>query len=360
MLKKQILNDIKAKTKSKPKAFISLDNDDAEQGGLPDDLDAIIVEAEWCLFDYNGQLDEHVPALRVKFELVNPVDDLEDFEQHYTAGSYKRMIPSDDGGSLVPNEEENSKAKGLTTGCNAHVFLTSLQDAGFPPPKEWEHPDQIGETIVGTMVHVMRVPQKVRKGFEVAEGESDRPKTILVVTEIHAMPGEDLDEAKAKLGGGGKKKAGKAKVAKKAVKAVAKPPKKAKPADDEEEEEEEEEDETEEAEEEDSDDDAADEDDEEEEEEDSDDDKADSEDNAETEEESGLTLASEMLVNAISSDPKAKKQGLSFDEVFPAIFQAAKKHTQRKAIITAAKDKNFLKNAEGVTVDSKKKLVKLA
>lgn len=353
------------KAKKTKKNFISFDSDDAEQGGLPDDLDAIITEMECVLFDYNGTLDEPVPAIRVEF---TPIEEgAEPFEQHYTAGSSKRLIPSDDGGCFVPNEEENSKSKGLTTGCNAHIFLTSLQDAGFPPPKEWEKPDQLGETIVGTLCHVMRVPQKQRKGLEVAEGEGDaRPKTILVVTEIHGMPGEDHDDKIAELTSGGKKKGkAKAKPAKKAVakKAVAK--KKSKKDEDEEEEEEEEDedeesDDDEEEEEEEADDDSDDDEEEESDDDDEDSDDEDDDEDADEGEDTPASLAAEMLVNAISHDPKAKKNGLAIDEVFPAIFEAAKKHTKRKAIVAAAQDKNFLKNAEGITVDKKKKVVKLA
>jgi hypothetical protein len=115
--------------------------------------------------------------------------------QYYSMGNANDWIPSEDGGSLVAV----GKATAIRLSTNGGLFLKALVDAGFPA-------DQLGSDISvldGLQAHVMQVPAPVRKGLvqkKREDGKDFGPPTILVVSEIIALPGEKKKPAGAPKG----------------------------------------------------------------------------------------------------------------------------------------------------------------
>lgn len=160
---------------------ISLKPSDATQGGgLFDDVDVLVKEVRTALWDYNGQIQVPVPALKVTFAREDG-----EFQQHYSAGDAKNFVPSQDGKRFIPV----GNSTGINESTNAMAFLMSFVNSGFPENK-------IGEDVSvfeGTICHVGNVPQKERKGL--VQDPNKKKGTVLVVNKIHALPWE-TDKAK--------------------------------------------------------------------------------------------------------------------------------------------------------------------
>jgi len=161
---------------------ISMKPSDAEAGGLLDDVNATITEAEATTWDYNGQADPG-PALKV----ILKSDDGTETEQYYSAGKMERIVPSEDGTCFYP--AEGSSSKGMNNSTNCMAFLLSLVDHGFPEEKL-----ENVTSLVGLYAHFNRVPQKQRAGLE---ENPDKKRTILVATKIITLPWETKGKGKA-------------------------------------------------------------------------------------------------------------------------------------------------------------------
>lgn len=301
----------KVSKKAKGEQFLSDDPDDAEQAGL---LDKAKVETTYAKYErrstsnYSEDPDDPddpsstTPCLHMK---VRPIikgakEEQEEVDVYWSCGSLARVVPSKDGNRILP--AEGSTARGLASGCNAHIFLKSLKDAGL----DWTHIKEDGvEALVGLIWQLERVPQPGRAGLaEPEEGEQKRARTVPVCTEIHETPWDE--------------EGGKAKTKKKTAKK------------DEEDEEEEEEDQEEEEQEE--------EDEEETEEEDSeeDDDEEEDEDGGDDE----LTEdAQAVVVSLLEKNPK----GIPAAKLAPMAFKALEKNPKRKKLIDVMGAKNFVK-----------------
>lgn len=155
---------------------VSINPDTFVQGGLIDDIDAILTSVRFTKFDYEGKSDA-VLALKVNFA----TPDGEAHEQYYSAGDLKRFQPSDDGLRAV----SVGGATCLVVSANASLFLTSIVNAGFPKNKLSDNVS----VFDGTGVHLRRIAQAERKGLVKKEGD-DKQKTILVVEKILFQPGE--------------------------------------------------------------------------------------------------------------------------------------------------------------------------
>lgn len=164
---------------------LSLKPSEAVHGGLLDDFDGVIKEAEFTTFDYQGSQPD-IPALRLGFE----TDEGEEGEQFFSAGSMKECTPSADGEMLVPT---GSKVA-INDNSNLFVFLKSLVDAGFP---EDSIEDKIS-AIVGLNAHFIRVAQPKRRGLAASSEDGGRERTVLTVSKIISLPGE---KAKGKAKG---------------------------------------------------------------------------------------------------------------------------------------------------------------
>lgn len=153
-----------------------------EGGGLIDDVDVVFKSCEFAMFDYQGKADA-APCLKIVMECDDFDDDM---EQYYSMGSPNDWIPSDDGAQLVAV----GKATNIRMTTNGGIFLKSLIDSGFPV-------DDLGDDITaldGTQAHVIQVPAPKRNLQKTAKQkereEKFGPPTLLVVSEIIALPGE--------------------------------------------------------------------------------------------------------------------------------------------------------------------------
>jgi len=142
-----------------------------EGGGLLDDVDATIKEANYEMFTYpNTSIS--APALKV----VLTDDDGQDHTQHYTCGDSKNMAPSGDGTKLIPL----GKSKSLSKDSNPAMLMPSLLEAGFPTSSLNGSDCTV---LVGIKAHWLRKPVPKKK-------PNDKDRSVLCATEVISLPGE--------------------------------------------------------------------------------------------------------------------------------------------------------------------------
>lgn len=163
---------------------LSLKKSKQQAGGFLDDVDVTLTRLRFEPFDYNGNIPDPVPALKVTMT----TEDGEEREQYYSAGSFDRVKIRKDGKALDPADE--SEAEGLSKSSKAGKFLASLMDAGFDEDKVDEEVDVFEDLVV----HVQNKPWK---GFNSKEGD-----TILLVTKIKGAGEEEAAPAKGKPAAG--------------------------------------------------------------------------------------------------------------------------------------------------------------
>lgn len=146
-----------------------------------------IGSARFVLFDYNGKRAVAVPALKA---VIKPADENDTIDQYWTAGRPEDWQPSSDGKFLNPV----GKATALNTGSNLAQFLAELVNAGFP-----EDLLDAGDASVldGLDADFDRVQGPERTFKEDGKDVTKRGE-ILVITKIHAMPGEKPAKGKGK------------------------------------------------------------------------------------------------------------------------------------------------------------------
>lgn len=177
---------------------ISYKTEDQTQGGLLDDVDVEVVEAQWVTWDYNGKAQVESPALKLSLSsegLDTPV------EQYWSAGDIRSRVPSDDGEQLVA--AEGSNATGLPRGCNAALFFASLESAGFDMDVLADGVSQ----LVGLGFHLLRIKAPNRSGLAIANDEKRQPAMIATVQAINYLPGEKKGKKSASKPAAGKKAA---------------------------------------------------------------------------------------------------------------------------------------------------------
>jgi hypothetical protein len=169
----------------------------ASQGGIIDDIDVEIIDASFCEWDYNGNIDHNILALGVQYQ-----DDTgKSYDQYYSAGELTYFVPSDDGGMAVPVADKNM----LTDTCNAWKLLASLMECGGEPMVALLGRGNVKE-LVGMKVHVKQFAQPKRQGLIRGGKNADREPTVLLVNSILAWPGQAAPAPvkKAGIGGAGK------------------------------------------------------------------------------------------------------------------------------------------------------------
>lgn len=146
-------------------------------GGLIDDVDAVIKESRWVVYDFNGKAADTVCA-HVVFTTSSDNGN-EDHDSYYSIGKEgsKSFIPNKDGKSLRKIGSKDS----LSDGCNFYQFISSVVNAGYPE-------DKIDGSDIsfldGLSVHVKREAQPERKG--IAKDPTDtREKTVLCISKIY-------------------------------------------------------------------------------------------------------------------------------------------------------------------------------
>lgn len=161
---------------------IGLGPDNWTEGGMVDDVDVDIVEAKFCLFDYQGQQPEG-PALMLGCKIVGGEDKV--IAQYWSAGKVENFVPTGDGMGL----KAVGKQSGLNKGCNLVILLESMLKKGFPKEKI----DDIAKVIVGSRLHLNKIAQKAIK--DQTSGE-ERARSVLVVTAVHKWGWEAKGTAK--------------------------------------------------------------------------------------------------------------------------------------------------------------------
>jgi hypothetical protein len=177
-------------TTAPQKQFVPLNQ--AAQGGIVDDIDVLIADAAFVQWDYNGAIDHEVLALGIQFQ----DDNGKQYDQYYSAGELTYFVPSDDGAGIVPVADKQM----INDNTNAWKFISSLMECGFPEDKLAS--GNVKE-FVGTKVHIKQIAQPVRQGLIRGGKNADRTPTVLLVTAILGLPGEQ-QAAKPKTTVGGK------------------------------------------------------------------------------------------------------------------------------------------------------------
>lgn len=161
----------------------------SSQGGIIDDIDVNIIDAAFCEYDYQGAIDHNILALGIQLKDESG----KTYDQYYSAGELTYFVPSDDGGMAVPVADKQL----LTDTCNAWKFLASLMESGLP--------DTVlaagnVKALVGMRVHVKQQAQPKRSGLIRGGKNADREPTVLLVSAILSMPGQDAQPVKKSSG----------------------------------------------------------------------------------------------------------------------------------------------------------------
>lgn len=169
---------------------ISFWPDDFVQGGLLQDVDVLIKEAVWEIFDYQGKANVANPPCSLKMTL-QPVGSEETHEDFISCG------PSSD---WVPNPETNGDtiaAVGTGTtlkkGSNFHLFVESLKECGMPKALL---AGGKASALVGLVFHLDRPVRPKMAGIE-DKNASGREKTYIKCSKIISLPGEGKGKPKA-------------------------------------------------------------------------------------------------------------------------------------------------------------------
>lgn len=151
---------------------------------IPIDGDFTWKDPSFCLFEYKKKTGEVVAtttAGRVTFVSADGTE----YIQHYSAGDPSRVMPSEDGKSLVLVGDQAA----LNKSSNFFVLMKALEDAGLPE-------DFMGEdfsALDGMVTHNIGVQEPKRAGLErpaPAEGAAARVRILPVPDEIKKMPGK--------------------------------------------------------------------------------------------------------------------------------------------------------------------------
>lgn len=165
------------------------------EGGLWDDLDVEISDVAWTKFNFAKEGNPAMIRLALGCEFY-PLEGLdagkEPYQQMFSAGDLKYFVPSadDQGGYAIPVGDKQA----LNSNTNSSTFLISLFECATPEQHAWLSEALAAgycKNLVGLKLHLKRQPQKERKGLSQQEGQ-DRTPTVLLATNIIALPGETV------------------------------------------------------------------------------------------------------------------------------------------------------------------------
>ena len=200
------------KKTGKTAARISFHTEDMASAGLPTDFDGVIVKAVYAPFNYPNRDGVGTVADVLSAKLtIRPDEDsgLDEFTQYYSAGDIESFAPSLDGEEPVDLDADDrddmegpfvvkvgSRDK-MNNNSNFAKFVEAALAVGLD--------DDVARSgdlsqLEGVYGHWDRVPQPTRKGIIVRteDKNSDREKTILVLTEIKEAPKAAAKAAKGK------------------------------------------------------------------------------------------------------------------------------------------------------------------
>jgi hypothetical protein len=146
---------------------LSLNPDDAVQGGLLDDADVIIESARCDFFTY--------PNGTAAVGAIVAFKDAEDkvHEQFYSAGGQNKIVPNEEKTGLVA--VEGVTVSGVVKTTNLMAFLASLKEAGYNTAGLTDI-----STLAGLRVHVNRKTVQKQAG----DPADAKDRSILLVAKI--------------------------------------------------------------------------------------------------------------------------------------------------------------------------------
>lgn len=168
---------------------VSLDPDEASEGGgglLQAVADATLTW-EAIAFDYNGSVAVPVPAIHIHGVYQTDEGDSGEFDEYYSMGDASKLRPKKDGTgfqSLVEGGKPTKTCKGMqliaslisANGGDKSIITGNLKD------------------LDGIVVDMERKPDVDRPGLSAPK--QGRTRTIMLVSEIKALPGESKPKAK--------------------------------------------------------------------------------------------------------------------------------------------------------------------
>lgn len=124
----------------------SLLPDEMVSGGLADDFDGVVREARYAPWNYQGNVEKPVLAIRLKIERLDVDKDASEeerfIEQNWSAGALEHFRPSNDGANANPGEGMEIAAgiyairvgqrTALNNNTNAAQLMRSFLDAQVP------------------------------------------------------------------------------------------------------------------------------------------------------------------------------------------------------------------------------------
>lgn len=201
-----------------PSEDVNLDPDEASEGGggLLQAVSNAGLTIRATAYDYGGSVAVPVPAIHVHGEYEDEDGEDQEFDEYYSMGDASKFRAKKDGSGFVALQEGARPTKT----CKGMQFLASLVSANGG--------EKDGITNVpltdldGINVDMERKPDIDRPGLEARK--DGRKRTIMLVTEINALPGETKKKksgtkASAKKGKAAKAPAKKGGASAKALKA---------------------------------------------------------------------------------------------------------------------------------------------
>lgn len=160
--------------------------------GLLDDVRAVVKKSDFVLYDYNGKLDHHVPALHWALLPEGAEDDEANYQhQYWGCGDIKDFIPSEDGEALNPVGRRTAPNKT----ANIALLIRSLVDKGMPVDKLQAFAAK-ASTMEGADLHFMRQAAPKRNFADQEEGGEKRGSQVLLVSQVYSLPWEKLNKGK--------------------------------------------------------------------------------------------------------------------------------------------------------------------
>lgn len=153
------------------------------EGGLIDDFDGKVLDARFCLYDYDGNVPGGALSLGMSVEYTDDQGAKKTMDQYWSAGDKKYFTPNEDGSELVAVGDKQA----LNMNTNAAKLLESLVKAGFPVAQL-----ESGKItcLIGLEAHFNRVAQPKRQGLSRLNSKNpDREPSVLLISKVIKMPG---------------------------------------------------------------------------------------------------------------------------------------------------------------------------
>lgn len=167
---------------------VSFNPDTFTKGGLIQDVDVEIIGGRCTLEPPEGYTQRD----RIFVELdLKVLDTDEEVTQHWSAGKNTDFTPSADGDEMVTTGSRSA----LNDNSNWSLFTSNLVNCQFP--KDRLNTGKVS-ALIGTQIHVVRIPAPEREGLAGAKKDEGRKQTILVPNKLIKLPGEKSKATRGK------------------------------------------------------------------------------------------------------------------------------------------------------------------